>query len=171
MGCAFHCSKLEDCCDNNDVLVTCAWTNALLTALMKTPAVRINEVIQQCHQTHYDALDMDTMLKPFCGHPEAFYQFLRDTWNWVITVDSDGNHILVDENKPECVCPLVRTGAASSPNLCQCSKGFAEHMFTKVLQRPVTARIRESILQGSTHCVYEIVVNPECITLPEADRA
>ena|GEM_PF-988037 len=170
MGCTFHCGKLGICCDNDDVFVTCSWTNALLTALNENPAIRIDEAIRQCHHTHYDALDMDMILKPFLGRPEAFYQFLRNAWKWIITVDSDGNHILVDENKSECVCPLVRTGAASSPNLCQCSKGFAEHMFTKVLQRPVIARIRESILQGSTHCVYEIVVNKECIAIPEPDR-
>lgn len=158
MGNVVRCGKLGACCENDDVLLTCSWTNALLAVLNENPAIGIDEAMKQCHQTHYDALGMDTILKPFLGRPEAFYQFLRDTWKWIITVDSDGNHILADENKSECVCPLGRTGSANSPNLCKCSEGFAEHMFANVLQRPVTARIRESILHGDTHCVYEIIV-------------
>jgi hypothetical protein len=152
------CNEKGTCCTNDDVLLTCAWTHTLLTTLHDKPNLAVAEAIKQCSNTHYTAIGMAETLRPFIGRPEQFYQFLRDTWGWIISVDADGKHILVDENKPECVCPLVRTGAASSPNLCQCSEGFAQRMFSAVLEKPVTARVRESVLRGGNHCVYEITI-------------
>ena len=152
------CHQTGTACDNGDVALTCSWTNALLRLLQKQPELTTEEAIKQCSQTHFDALRMEAVVQPFIGRPEAFYQFLRDTWQWRVTVDPDGNRVLADENKPVCVCPLVRTGAAASVNLCKCSEGFAERMFSAVLQKPVHAAVIASVLRGDGHCVYELTI-------------
>ncbi len=157
MVCSVHCHETGNCCSKADVGLVCAWTNELLAIYQENPSLSMDKAIKKCSKTHYDMLGMDEVLKPFVGRPEAFYRFLHDTWNWIVTADPDGKRLFADENKSACVCPLVRTGAAASPNLCNCSEGFAERMFSKVLEKPVKARVIESVLRGGSHCVYEII--------------
>ena len=158
MVCSVQCRETGKCCGNGDVGLVCAWLNELMTEYQENPGISMEDAIKQCSKTHYDALGMEDMLEPFVGRPEAFYSFLHEKWNWIVTVDKDGKRIIADENKAQCVCPLLRAGAAHTPNLCNCSEGFAERMFTKVLDKPVKARVIESVLRGGKHCVYEIMV-------------
>lgn len=158
MGCSVKCQETGKCCGNTDVSLVCTWLDALMASCQENPAISMEEAIKQCSKTHYDALGMEEMLKPFFGRPEAFYGFLHEKWNWIVTVDKDGKRIIADENKAQCICPLLRAGAAHTPNLCNCSEGFAERMFSKVLGKQVKARVIESVLRGGKHCVYEIMV-------------
>lgn len=158
MGCMIDCKEMGTACGNKDVELVCAWTHMLLAA-METNAP--DQAIKQCSLAHFEALGMKDVLAPFIGRPEAFYQFISEKWNWIITVDPDGKRLLADENKAECVCPLVRAGAAGSPVLCNCSEGFAERMFSTVLQKPVRARVVKSILRGGDRCVYEVFMPDE----------
>ena len=163
MKCAVYCRETGACCNSGDVGLVCAWTDGLLAIIGENPEIPMEEAVKRCGKVHYDANNMEKVLAPFIGHPEAFFSFLRDQWGWTVTVDPDGKRIMADENKAECVCPLVRTGAAHTPNLCKCSEGFAERMFSTVLKRPVKARVAESILRGGNHCVYEItIVDMDC---------
>ncbi len=41
-------------------------------------------------------------------------------------------------------------------HLCNCSEGFAERMFSYILNRPVRATVIASILRGDKSCKYEI---------------
>jgi hypothetical protein len=141
-----------------DVGLVCAWLDELMTGYQENPQIEMEAAIKKCSKTHYDALNMDDVLEPFLGRPEAFYSFLQEKWNWIVTVDEDGKRIFADENKAQCICPLIRAGAVHTPNLCNCSEGFAERMFTKVFERPVKARVIESVLRGGRHCVYEIMI-------------
>jgi hypothetical protein len=155
MGCDLCCDKTGTSCGNANVGLVCAWTRMLLEQLERSGSP-IGQAIKQCSATHYEMLGMDEMLEPFIGRPEAFYQFLGEKWNWIVTVDEGGKKLIADENKSACVCPLVRANAASSSVLCNCSEGFAEKMFSYVMQKPVQARVVESILRGGERCVYEI---------------
>ncbi len=159
MGCSVHCKETGALCGNWDVGLACAWTNGLLAAFAENPAMKMDDAIKMCSQVHYDALNMDDVLKPFIGRPEAFCGYLNEKWHWIVTMDPDGKRIIADENKAECVCPLIRAGAAATPNLCKCSEGFAERMFEKVFEKKVRARVVESVLRGGSHCVYEIVAD------------
>jgi hypothetical protein len=64
--------------------------------------------------------------------------------------------ILADENKPSCVCPLLKDAERLFPGLCYCSEGFAELMFSAVFKYPVRASVVSSIQRGDSHCVYKI---------------
>ena len=55
--------------------------------------------------------------------------------------------------------PAFHSGAVNSPNLCKCSEGFAELMFSQVFGFPVTATLQKSVICGDKHCVYEIVLH------------
>ena len=61
----------------------------------------------------------------------------------------------MDENKDFCVCPLCQA-QKMPPLLCNCSEGFAERMFSNILNRPVRATVIASILRGDKSCKYEI---------------
>jgi len=158
MGCSVHCQETGTCCANGDVGLVCSWTNELLAIYQDNPAIGMEDAIKKCSKTHYDALDMDKVLESFIGRPEAFCSFIHEKWNWIVTMDPDGKRIIADENKTECVCPLVRAAAVNTPTLCNCSEGFAERMFGRVIGRPVRAKVIEAVLRGGKHCVYEIVV-------------
>ncbi len=158
MGCSVQCQDTGNCCANKDMGLVCTWLDVLMSAYQENPAISMEDAIKKCSKTHYDALGMDDMLEPFLGKPEAFFDFLHEKWNWIVTVDKDGQRIIADENKSQCICPLIRAGAVHTPNLCNCSEGFAERMFSKVFERPVKARVIESVLRGGKHCVYEIIL-------------
>lgn len=158
MECSVQCQETGQRCGNGDVGLVCTWLNELLAAFQANPAIGMEDAIKKCSKTHYDVLNMDELLEPFVGKPEAFYDFLHKKWNWIVTMDPDGNRIIADENKSQCVCPLVRAAAVQTPNLCNCSEGFAERMFSKVLEKQVRVRVIESILRGGKHCVYEIML-------------
>lgn len=158
MGCTVQCRETGACCGNFDVNLICAWTKELLDSMQAEPGLGMEKVIKRCSKTHYEILDMDKMLEPFVGHPEALFAFLQEKWGWIVTVEEGGKRIIADENKAECVCPLVRSAAVDTANLCNCSEGFAERMFGKVYGRQVKARVVESVLRGGRHCVYEVTV-------------
>ena len=159
MDCAVHCQQVGALCENGEVGLVCSWVNKLLAVYQEDPAIPMEVAIKSCSQTHYDAANLDEILKPYIGRPQAFCDFLHETWGWIVTMDLDGKRIIADENKPDCVCPLVKAAAVKTPNLCNCSEGFAERMFAKVLGKPVRARVIESVLRGGTHCMYEIVID------------
>ncbi len=153
-----QCQETGNCCGNKDVGLVCTWLDGLITSYQENPAISMEDAIKKCSKTHYNALGMDEILEPYLGKAEEFFDFLRGKWNWIVTMDPEGKRIIADENKEQCICPLIRAGAVHTPNLCNCSEGFAERMFSKVLERPVKARVIESVLRGGKHCVYEIVL-------------
>jgi hypothetical protein len=118
-------------------------------------------VLKGCAQAHYQMIDMDGTIAPYRGNLPAFLEFLSATWGWKIDYDPTSGTITADENKAECVCPLVRCGAVKDNSvLCNCSVGFAERMFSSVLGKPVQARVTRSILKGDPSCVYQVCPLP-----------
>ncbi len=114
-------------------------------------------IMRGCAQAHYRQLNMHQVIAPYQGDLERFLQFLEHTWDWKITISQDGSTILADENKPECVCPLVQSALIEHQTLlCHCSEGFAEQMFSSVVGQPVEATVLRSIMRGDPSCVYQV---------------
>jgi hypothetical protein len=113
------------------------------------------QALKACSWVHFHANRMEEVLAPLKGDLDGFLAFLSREWGWVIT--QCGEKILVDENKNYCVCPL-RQAQKMPPLLCNCSEGFAERMFSYILNRPVRATVTASILRGDKSCKYEIVL-------------
>ena len=136
------------------------WLSTLLAALdANLPPETKAALLRGCAAAHYRSINMDEIVSQYQGNVEGFLQFLSDKWRWKVAYDKEAQIITADENKSDCVCPLVQKKLGiASPALCYCSVGFAERMFSAVITRPVKARITSSILRGDQSCVYTIQI-------------
>lgn len=117
------------------------------------------QLLSCCAGYHYRQLGMDEILDTYMGKLEAFIQFIEKEWGWIVKYDSENKVILANENKNECVCPVVRGQSEKvSDVICLCSENFAEKMFSKVLGYPVQAKVISSILKGNQSCIYQIQI-------------
>ena len=147
--------------ENADMTLAFEWISNLLTALdhhnlaQETRAA----IVRGCSVAHYRGANMDEIVSQYKGDIEAFLQFLSKEWQWKITYDRDAQVITADEDKNVCVCPLVQKSVEKvSATLCHCSEGFAERMFSAVVEKPVKAEVTRSILRGDKSCVYTIQI-------------
>lgn len=148
----------EFICDITDAKskTTLDWFNMLIESVDKLPSETKKEMIKGCSATHFNALNMEDVLESYVGDINSFIKFLESEWNWLVKINEEDRVIHADENKAQCVCPIVKFGDIKTSLMCNCSEGFAERMFSKVLQRNVTAKVINSVLNGDKSCVYEI---------------
>lgn len=133
------------------------WTKSLLRQLQEENDDRTNRIIMhELAAVHYDKLEMNKLLERYRNKLPEFLTFLREEWGWRITWDDDRKHIIADEDKKQCVCPLMASLQNPSSILCYCSEGFAERMFSRILGKKVRAKVITSILRGDARCQYQI---------------
>lgn len=135
------------------------WITGILetldTALLTDYQLR--EIVKKTSQAHHDLLNVPEMVKPYIGKPQEFIDFLQSAWGWVIKNNESERLLIVNENKPFCVCPLLKNAKSKFyPALCYCSEGFAEKMFSEVYQRPVKVVVAESVQRGDPSCIYHV---------------
>jgi predicted ArsR family transcriptional regulator len=136
------------------------WLACLLNLMDDTlaPEIKTN-LLKGCALAHYQHLNMDKIVTPYQGNLSEFLRFLTENWRWKVEYNAEAQVIIADENKDFCVCPLVQHQIVKkSSSLCSCSEGFAERMFSAVLDRPVKAQVTRSILRGDPSCVYTIQI-------------
>ena len=146
--------------ENTDTTLAFEWISSLLAVLDDDlPQETRAALIRRCAVAHYRNANVDKIVSQYKGDIEAFLQFLSREWKWKITYDQDAQIVTADEDKNVCVCPLVQksTGKVSA-TLCHCSEGFAERMFSAVVEKPVKAEVTRSILRGDKSCVYTIQI-------------
>lgn len=135
------------------------WITQLLKSLERnnlTDSQKRN-IIKTTSLAHHDLLKVPEMVNPYIGKPEEFIEFLQNAWGWIITDDKQSRKLIIDENKPFCVCPLLKnTSGELFPVMCYCSEGFAEKMFSLVFQRPVSVSVESSVQRGDPSCIYHI---------------
>jgi hypothetical protein len=143
--------------DTDDRFVD-AWVANLLSLLQQSiPDETQKHLFKECSAVHYDRIGMEDIVSQYRGDLDGFLKVLEEKWQWRVVYDPETNQITADENKNECVCPIVRLSSSPIPTiLCHCSEGFAERMFSAVVGRPVKAQVMQSILRGSSSCVYRI---------------
>jgi hypothetical protein len=145
---------------SNEDLFIGGWLARLLSLIddTLTPEAKAN-LLKGCALAHYQHINMEQTVAPYKGNLQEFFRFLTEEWRWKVEYDEDARVITADENKSFCVCPLVqRQIVKDSSMLCSCSEGFAERMFSAVLDQPVKAQVTKSILRGDTSCVYTIQI-------------
>ncbi len=133
------------------------WLNELLYSIEKNCSEETCAILlDRCGACHYQS--MEPMLSGYVGDLDGFIQFMSKEHGQVVTFDQEQNTILVDENKPYCVCPITQSmnGKKVSPVLCNCSASMTARMIAKVTGKEVKSRVVSSILRGDTSCVYEI---------------
>ena len=70
-------------------------------------------------------------------------------------MDERAGLIRVVDKGHTCSCPLVKQGL-TPPEFCDCTLGWQEEAYSKMLGRPVKAELEESILRGGRRCVFRI---------------
>ena len=133
------------------------WIAVLAESLAEGDPEDARRLLKGCSASHWEHLGMDATLQPFQGNVPAFLDFLRSEWGWIIEYDPEAGLIQVNENKSDCVCPLVSGQRGRELGmLCYCSEGFAERLFGAVAGGVVRAEVTESILRGGERCRYRI---------------
>jgi hypothetical protein len=133
------------------------WIASLLPLLAKGDKEYAKRLMKGCAQSHYEDLKMQATMDRFRGKLDAFLDFLRKEWGWIIEYDRQRGVIQVNENKATCVCPLVQKQHGDNLGiLCHCSEGFNERMFAEAAGSPVRVEVTESILRGHKSCRYRI---------------
>lgn len=100
----------------------------------------------------------------FAGKLPEFLNFMRSQWGWIIDCDVTTGIIMMNENKSECVCPLVQKNRDPQQDLgmlCYYAEGFTEKMFAAVVGAPVRAEVTDSILRGGKSCRYRVELKPQ----------
>jgi hypothetical protein len=121
-------------------------------------ALDVDQTMKKCHGAHFDAIGMGGILEKYIGSMDSFINFLEKEWNWKVTYDKEKKTIMADENKEKCICPLVKEGVITSRKICSCSEGFAERMFSLVLQKEVRAEVVRSYIRDEESCIYKITI-------------
>jgi hypothetical protein len=137
-----------------------SWISSLLNNLQSEFDNKdLRPIIKQSSIIHYSSLKMDEMLTDYVGDLEKFLGFLEQKWGWKINYNRESKIIIADENKDFCVCPILNDKQIGISAICYCSEGFAEKMFSKVVEKPVKATVISSIRKGDKSCKYEINFN------------
>lgn len=144
---------------NRDEAFALHWITELLESIEKVDLneSQLRSIIKNACKAHLDLLDVPKMVNPYIGNPDDFLDFLKDSWSWVVTNNQRDRKLIIDENKPFCVCPLLKNSTGKLyPALCYCSEGFAEKMFSLVYQYPVEVTVNASVQRGDPSCVYVV---------------
>lgn len=120
---------------------------------------QLRKIIKSTSIAHHEKLNLENMFCSYRGRLNEFVEFLKDEWDWKISYEENGKVLIADENKPVCVCPLLKNEKEKKyPALCYCSEGFAERMFSFVCEKSVEAVVISSIQKGDERCIYRITL-------------
>jgi len=152
-----NCGEIMSCETTDEKSkVVIDWLNMLLEGVDSLDPDIKKAMIKGCSASHYNAIDMEEVLDGYIGDIYGFIRFLESEWNWSVKINEEERVICADENKPYCVCPVVKYGDIKNPLICSCSEGIAEKMFSKVLRKKTYAKVINSVLKGDKSCIYEI---------------
>ena len=80
-----------------------------------------------------------------------------DGWMSSAEHDREAGILTIVDRSASCSCPLVKPGR--TPGLqCECTLGWQEETYSRILGRPVRATLEESILRGGKRCVFRLTV-------------
>lgn len=151
--------KVSETAINADEKFHLEWIMTLLDGLNRQnmSESQLRAIIKETSIAHNKHLDVEHMVAPYVGKPKEFIDFLESSWGWKVYDDKNTNTLIVDENKPFCVCPLLKIADNHLyPALCYCSEGFAERMFSTVYGHPVEVIVTASVQRGDNSCIYNI---------------
>ena len=160
----FHTGDFsQNAITNKNEVLFLKWITELLENLDQShlTEAQLRQIVKSASVAHHENLGMDAMLAPFEGKLDHFIQFIEEKRGWKVSYEDENKKVLiVDEDKPYCVCPLLQNEKEKKlPVLCYCSEGFAERMFSIVCGYSMSATVVSSIQRGNEKCVYRIVFN------------
>lgn len=92
------------------------------------------------------------------GDIDGFIREFRKLANEEITYDREKGLItVVGPERGDCYCPLVDRSKTAG-TACNCSLGWQQYTYEKLLGKKVAVELKESVLRGGKRCVFEIRV-------------
>ena len=91
------------------------------------------------------------------GNIKGFLAAIQGPSGWVAEAQYDEakGTIRIVDRASTCTCPLVEQGVTPADQ-CDCTLGWQEETYSRILERPVKAELEESILRGGKRCVFRI---------------
>jgi len=86
---------------------------------------------------------------------QGFFEHLKSSLGETATFDKERGVIRVETAERECFCPMFDSRNVSQ-SICQCSVGWQSQTYETILGQSVEAKCVESVIRGSTRCVFEI---------------
>jgi len=86
---------------------------------------------------------------------QGFFEHLKNSLGETATFDKERGVIRVETAERECFCPMFDSKNVSE-SICQCSVGWQTQTYETILGQTVEAKCVESVIRGSTRCVFEI---------------
>jgi predicted ArsR family transcriptional regulator len=105
---------------------------------------------RQCAQQYRSAT-----FDKYKGDIKGFLKAVQPGWFAKAEYDEKAGLIRIVDRATKCACPLVQQGVTSGDQ-CQCTLGWQEETYSRILGRPVEAELEESILRGGRRCVYVV---------------
>ncbi len=146
----------------DELQFTNAWTNRLLDHLSETGEGKrfagAEQAIEACAEMCFAYKGMTA---EFAGISDldGLIGLFRAKWGWKVEYDAEAGVLLCDENKAECLCPIVRSSdGAPSKAICCCTRGMLKRIFAEVLHRDVQAEVLRSVIRDGKSCVYRITL-------------
>lgn len=106
----------------------------------------------KCSETYRPAL-----IDRYVGNLKGFLEQGRREWMAEAHYDEAAGTIRVVDKGPSCSCPMVKVGETPG-SFCDCTLGWQEATYSRMLGRPVKAELEESILRGGKRCVYRMKI-------------
>lgn len=118
-----------------------------------------------CAQANHGTIDRVIAKRKKYGNLEEFLEAEKDTLLPGMRLEKKGRS-LYQYYMPRsfgragrCFCSLISglpPDQTISPTYCQCSKGFAQKMWERVLGRPVKIEVLETVLTGAAECKFRV---------------
>ena len=90
-------------------------------------------------------------------NPEGFFEHMKQRAGENITYDREKGLIRVVTRDRDCDCPIVDSSKTPA-YYCHCSIGWQKQVYETILGKEIEVNLTESVLRGSTRCVFEVRV-------------
>jgi predicted ArsR family transcriptional regulator len=102
--------------------------------------------------------EYDQTLDKYKGDVDGFSEHVRNTSSGdMVSYDREKRVItMTSPDRTDCFCPLNSVTAKTPGVVCNCSLGWQQHSWEKVLQKKVRVELKEAVLQGGKRCTFEI---------------
>ncbi len=93
---------------------------------------------------------------PFKGNVRGYLKASEKEFFEKTVFDESAKRItLIGKKTESCFCPFADV-SVTPKSFCNCSLGFMKQTFETILEKPVEARVVESVLRGGERCSFEI---------------
>lgn len=120
--------------------------------------IDIKKTLMRCSAICFAKNGFEEKIKS-CGSFDKFIDFCEKELGWIVNYNRSEKVLVCDENKSECLCPIVKTCKGKvSAYMCCCTEGELKRIFETAYGGKVKTEVLSSILRGDKRCVYRITL-------------